>query len=91
MAQIFVGVIIPGSTAFEDIEETVTRQLAPFGDDWKVEPHNVYLDKDTLSEIAEEGPLSEEELEKWYRRPIFRDEQGYYYVSTYNPQAQWES
>lgn len=90
-AQIFVGVIIPGSTAFEDIEETVTRQLAPFGDDWKAEPYKFYLDKDSLSEITEEGPLSEEKLAKWYGKPISRDEHGFYYVTTNNPQAQWEN
>ncbi|GHO89702.1 hypothetical protein KSZ_77080 [Dictyobacter formicarum] len=58
MAHIFVGVIVPGSTAFEKIEETVKSQLEPFGDYWEVEPHKVYLSKGEISDIAERTIIS---------------------------------
>ncbi|BCL83756.1 hypothetical protein ccbrp13_62210 [Ktedonobacteria bacterium brp13] len=90
MAHIFVGVIVPGSTAFENVEDTVKRQLEPFGDDWKVEPYKVYLDKEEISNIAKDHNISQKELEKWYGRPLALDERGSYYSSTYNSQAKWD-
>ncbi|GCE09511.1 hypothetical protein KDAU_68400 [Dictyobacter aurantiacus] len=95
MAHIFVGVIVPESTTFEKIEDTVKRQLEPFGDYWEVAPYKVYLSKDNIRDIIEEHNLSPEKREnivqvKWWGHSLAIDEQGIYYMSTYNPQAKWD-
>lgn len=86
---------------FEDdgteIEAQLTRLLAPFDENMEAPAHKSYLGEDSLKRMAEHygfepgdeaGILNN--LEKWTGEPGGKDEQGYYSMSTYNPNSKWD-
>jgi hypothetical protein len=97
MSHFFTVVIVPGATPPDQIEETVTRLLAPYDEKLAVVPYKVYLDQENIEHMASHYKTSADDLaalarhmRNWCGNEGGVDERGLYRLSTYNPQSKWD-
>jgi hypothetical protein len=97
MSHFFTVVIVPGTTPTNQIEETVSRLLAPYDENQRVEPYKVYLDREDIARMAARYDIAPDNLAelahyitRWTGLQGGMDEHGLYRLSTYNPEAKWD-
>lgn len=97
MSHFFTIAIVPGTTAPENIEDTVSRLLAPYDENLQIESHQVYFSNGRVERMAKHYRKSPQDLaglvqdlDDWTGNEGGVDEQGLYYWSTSNPQSKWD-
>src|SRR5262249_37176096 len=97
MSHFFTVVIVPGTTAPDQIEDTVSRLLAPYDENLRVHPHKVHLNHKSIERMASHYKKSPQDLTElarsindWTGDEGGVDEQGLYHLSTHNPQPKWD-
>jgi hypothetical protein len=77
----------------KDTGEAVDNLLAPYNENLEVGPYKTYLETDEaengIKEYGSEQGLIDK-MEDWMGRPGGKDEQGFYYMRTYNPRSKWD-
>lgn len=100
MSHFFTVILVPPDK--EDIRAAVTEMLTPFDENTQVEPYKKRLTQESIDRMLAfyaEHPEHRDGLtldnvvgllRKYHEAEAGQDENGYYYVSTYNPKSQWD-
>jgi hypothetical protein len=94
MTHFLTLVIIPGTTAPDEVEEVVRRLLAPFDVNLPVAPYKVYLTGQDRERLAARYGVPADKLAPFLlqsRQGWREDEHGLYRLTTANPQARLDS
>lgn len=90
--QVFVII----SATISDIVGIVEQLMLPYDSERPVLPYRVDITDQEMAFVAQQHSLSpddpavREKLSDWWEYPFYRDEQGYYYISSDNPKGHWD-
>lgn len=80
-----------------DAERAIEPLLAPYDENTGVEPYKRHYDDDEVARMAEHYKIDPADLSAlaakvpdWEGREGGVDDQGLYYLSTYNPKSKWD-
>lgn len=90
----FVTLVLvpPGAN---DVERAVEQLLAPFDEGLRMAPYKCYVEGKELERMQEQYKLRSRaelvpKLKEWFGHDGGVDTKGLYYLSTYNPQSEWD-
>lgn len=95
-----IGVILPAKAegTAEEFKKMVEEALEPFNEHTEVAPYRVYLEKQDIQNVRrwyKKPRISEEKLvpfvaDYYGAKAAGYDNEGLFYVSTYNPKSKWD-